>query len=277
MLFILAFLGVNALVNDGALEALPVPGLFGYVAVRLQPSLNEIMTALNSLKFVGPGIDLIYRDLLLFPAEAPAATRPAPLSLQREIRFEGVSIRYEGAHHDALIGVDLTIAQASSLASSGRRAEASRRSSTLMLGLLTPTSGRVTVDGVDIRGNEKAWHESLGVVHQTVFLADTSIRRNVALGSPDDEIDDALVAEASGSRSSSSSSRRFPTGSNPSSASAECASQAANASGSRSRGPSIGSRVCSFSTRVPRRSTPSPKGADEGPCAAARPSGRSSR
>jgi ABC-type multidrug transport system fused ATPase/permease subunit len=65
-----------------------------------------------------------------------------------------------------------------------------------MLGLLTPTSGRVTVDGVDIRGTEKAWHESLGVVHQTVFLADTSIRRNVALGVPDEEIDDAMVAES---------------------------------------------------------------------------------
>jgi ABC-type multidrug transport system fused ATPase/permease subunit len=65
-----------------------------------------------------------------------------------------------------------------------------------MLGLLTPTRGRVTVDGVDIRGNEKAWHESLGVVHQTVFLADTSIRRNVALGVPDEEIDDAIVAES---------------------------------------------------------------------------------
>ena len=76
VLFILAFLGVNALVNDGALEALPVLGLFGYVAVRLQPSLTEIMTALNSLKFVGPGIDLIYRDLLLFPAEAACGDPP---------------------------------------------------------------------------------------------------------------------------------------------------------------------------------------------------------
>ena len=66
----------------------------------------------------------------------------------------------------------------------------------VMLGLLTPTSGRVTVDGVDIRGNEKARHESLGVVHQTVFLADTTIRRNVALGVPEDEIDQALVTEA---------------------------------------------------------------------------------
>ena len=196
VLFILAFLGVNALVNDGALEALPVLGLFGYVAVRLQPSLTEIMTALNSLKFVGPGIDLIYRDLLLFPAEAPAATRPAPLSLRREIRFEGVSIRYEGAHLDALIGVDLTIRAGEFVGIVGPTGGGKSTLVDALLGLLTPTSGRVTVDGVDIRGNEKAWHESLGVVHQTVFLADTSIRRNVALGVRDDEIDDAVVAEA---------------------------------------------------------------------------------
>jgi ABC-type multidrug transport system fused ATPase/permease subunit len=196
VLFILAFLGVNALVHDGAADALPVLGLFGYVAVRLQPSLNEIMTSLNSLKFVGPGIDLIYRDLLLFPAEAPAESRPAPLSLRREIRFEKVSIRYEGAHRDALIDANLTIRAGEFVGIVGPTGGGKSTLVDTMLGLLTPTSGRVTVDGVDIRGNEKAWHESLGVVHQTVFLADTSIRRNVALGVPDEEIDDAIVAES---------------------------------------------------------------------------------
>ena len=196
VLFILGFLGVSAIVSDGALEALPVLGLFGYVAVRLQPSLNEIISALNSLKFVGPGIDLIYRDLMLFPASPRSDVHPEPLTLRHELRLENVSVRYDGSHRDALTGANLTIEAGEFIGIVGPTGGGKSTIVDVMLGLLTPTSGRVTVDGVDIQGNEKAWHESLGVVHQTVFLADTTIRRNVALGVPEDEIDQAFVTEA---------------------------------------------------------------------------------
>ncbi len=196
VLFILAFVGVNAVVTDGAVDALPTLALFGYVAVRLQPSLNEIMAALNALKFVGPGINLLYEDLRRFPAEAPTQVDPTPLTLQQELRLERISIRYEGAQDDALTGVDLTIEAGEFVGVVGPTGGGKSTLVDVILGLLRPTTGRVTVDGVDIRGNEKAWHKSLGVVHQTVFLADTTIRRNVALGVPDEEIDDALVSEA---------------------------------------------------------------------------------
>jgi ATP-binding cassette, subfamily B, bacterial PglK len=196
VLFILGFLAVSVIVSGGALEALPVLALFGYVAVRLQPSLNEIMSALNSLKFVGPGIDLLYKDLVLVASTSPANSRRERLALQRELRFENVAVRYEGAHHDALTAVDLVVEAGEFIGIVGPTGGGKSTLVDVMLGLLTPTAGRVTVDGVDLRGNEAAWHASLGVVHQTLFLADTTIRRNVALGVPDDEIDDAAVAEA---------------------------------------------------------------------------------
>jgi ATP-binding cassette subfamily C protein len=196
VLFILAFVGINAIVTDGAIDALPVLGLFGYVAVRLQPSLNEILAALNSLKFAGPGINILYEDFIRFPAEAPAQVDPKPLSLQRQLKLESVSIRYENAHQDALTGVDLTIEAGEFVGIVGPTGGGKSTLVDVILGLLRPQTGRVTVDGVEIRGNEKAWQKSLGVVHQMVFLADTTIRRNVALGVPDEEIDDTRVIEA---------------------------------------------------------------------------------
>jgi ABC-type multidrug transport system fused ATPase/permease subunit len=196
VLFILAFLSVSVIVSGGALEALPVLGLFGYVAVRLQPSLNEIIAALNSLKFVGPGIDLLHKDLILVAANAPTDSRRERIRLQRELRFENVSVRYEGVDHDALTGVDLVVEAGEFVGIVGPTGGGKSTLVDVMLGLLTPTAGGVSVDGVDLRGNEAAWHASLGVVHQTLFLADTTIRRNVALGVSDDEIDDAAVAEA---------------------------------------------------------------------------------
>ena len=267
VLFILAFLGVNALVNDGALEALPVLGLFGYVAVRLQPSLTEIMTALNSLKFVGPGIDLIYRDLLLFPAEAPAATRQAPLSLQREIRFEDVSMRYEGAHRDALIGVDLTIRAGEFVGIVGPTGGGKSTLVDALLGLLTPTSGRVTVDGVDTAAARRRGMRASGSSTRRCSSRTRASAETLRSGSGTTKSTTRSSRRPSGSRSSSSSSRRFPTGSKPLSASAACACQAGSASVSRSRGPSTGSRACSCSTRARPRSTSARKVRVESPCA----------
>ena len=66
----------------------------------------------------------------------------------------------------------------------------------VIAGLLQPTDGQVTVDGVAISGAVGRWQRSLGVVSQTVFLVDDTLRRNIALGIPDDQIDKEALAEA---------------------------------------------------------------------------------
>jgi ATP-binding cassette, subfamily B, bacterial PglK len=59
-----------------------------------------------------------------------------------------------------------------------------------------PTAGRITVDGVDLAGREAEWQADIGLVSQHMFLLDDSLRRNIALGVADDDIDEAQVAEA---------------------------------------------------------------------------------
>jgi len=63
----------------------------------------------------------------------------------------------------------------------------------LLLGLLKPDSGRITVDGQDIHDGLRQWQNNIGYVPQTIFLIDESIRANIAFGVPDDSIDDAAV------------------------------------------------------------------------------------
>jgi len=66
----------------------------------------------------------------------------------------------------------------------------------LITGLLAPSQGQVRVDGVDIQTNLRGWQRNLGVVSQMVFLVDDTLRRNIALGIPDDKIDEQAVCEA---------------------------------------------------------------------------------
>ena len=197
VLVILAFLGARVVTGSGALDALPALGLFGYAAVRLQPALNEILVSLNALKFMAPGIDLLHRDLVEIDDAATTLEEDVvPLALERELRLEGVGVRYAGAKRDALGDVDLVIRRGEFVGIVGSTGGGKTTLVDVVLGLLPPASGRVTVDGVDLVGHERAWQATLGVVHQMLFLADATIRQNVALGLPGAEIEEERVLEA---------------------------------------------------------------------------------
>jgi ABC-type bacteriocin/lantibiotic exporter with double-glycine peptidase domain len=66
----------------------------------------------------------------------------------------------------------------------------------VILGLLTPESGHLVIDGRDIRQNLRGWQNQIGYVPQTIFLTDDSLRRNIAFGLAAEQIDDAAVARA---------------------------------------------------------------------------------
>jgi ATP-binding cassette subfamily B protein len=65
-----------------------------------------------------------------------------------------------------------------------------------MMGLLEPTEGQILVDGEPITGDQlRAWQRNIAHVPQTVYLADSTIAENIALGQPAELIDRARVAE----------------------------------------------------------------------------------
>jgi ATP-binding cassette subfamily C protein len=66
----------------------------------------------------------------------------------------------------------------------------------IILGLLNPTSGKVVVDGQDIKDNLDSWRQQIGYIPQFIYLSDDTIRRNVAFGIDDDKIDDEKVWKA---------------------------------------------------------------------------------
>jgi ABC-type multidrug transport system fused ATPase/permease subunit len=66
----------------------------------------------------------------------------------------------------------------------------------LVLGLLAPQSGRIALDGTDIQTCLGNWQRQIGYVPQSIFLIDDTVRQNIALGIPPDEIDNEAVWSA---------------------------------------------------------------------------------
>ena len=118
-----------------------------------------------------------------------------PLPFELGLSIEGVSFRYEGADRDTLTNVCLHIRPGESIGIAGATGSGKTTLIDLIARLLQPAAGRIMVDGQDLREHTREWQCSLGVVSQTVFLIDDTIRRNVALGVFEQHIDDRRVEE----------------------------------------------------------------------------------
>lgn len=197
-IFIVIFVWVAAAAEGGMDGALPLLGLFGYAAARLLPELQAITKHLNSLKFVGPAVDDLVAELALFRSVAASTdSEPVePLPFNELLCAEDVSYQYPEARSWALRRVNMQVRPGQSVGLIGPTGGGKSTLVDIFLGLLEPTEGHVTVDGLDLHYRADAWRENLGVVPQMVFLIDDSLRANIALGVPAGEIDESALWEA---------------------------------------------------------------------------------
>lgn len=193
-------LGVSALLvaQDRPLESIiPTLTLLGVAVVRLMPSFQKITMSFSVLKWGGRALDAVYTDLAeLEGREQEARQRyqsTSPIAFESVIRVEGLSYQYPGQDDYALRDVSLTIPRHASVGFVGPSGSGKTTIADVLLGLLEPTAGRVLVDGVDTRERLASWQRKIGYIPQSIYLTDDTIRRNVAFGMDDEEIEDEAV------------------------------------------------------------------------------------
>ena len=190
---------VLAMVYKGkSLEVLlPTLGLFVSAAFRLIPSVNRILSSIQSFRYAGPAIDTLQKELLLVsgtPGQTPSEVQPIPF--QQKLTTDSVTFSYFSVEAQALKEIDLTIGRGTSVGFIGTTGSGKSTLVDIILGLLSPTKGIVRVDGVDIQSNLRGWQNQIGYVPQSIFLTDDTLRRNIAFGVNEKLIDENAVGRA---------------------------------------------------------------------------------
>lgn len=168
-------------------------GLFAVAAVRLLPSVRNILTSLTAIRYNLHTIDTL-SDISNDTMEIDNSSERIHLHQQMEVR--NISFRYTENAQSVIEDFSLTIKQGERIGIRGASGAGKSTLMNLLLGLYAPDKGEILIDGIKLdQTTRRKWQNSVGYVPQSVFLLDSTLLENIALGVPSEKIDRKRVME----------------------------------------------------------------------------------
>lgn len=198
MLLIAGLAYLLARQEDGIASAIPVMGALALGAQRLLPVQQQLYSGWASIR----GNEASLRDVLALlrqplPESLETSSEQTLVTFSREIALKKLSFRYSPKMPFILQEIDLVIPKGSRMGFIGSTGSGKSTLLDLVMGLLQPSTGTISVDGQPIIGGTcRQWQKHVAHVPQAIFLADTTIAENIAFGVPQEKIDNELVRDA---------------------------------------------------------------------------------
>jgi ABC-type multidrug transport system fused ATPase/permease subunit len=194
MLLILLVLTAS---KGGFAEAIPVISLYAFVGLRLMPALQQIYGSFTQIRATVPVFDLLLDDFSLLHS-IDAIDGRSVINISNKISLKDVTYSYPGAKKQSLHGITLTINAGTKVGIVGSTGSGKTTLVDIILGLLDADQGFLEIDGVVIGNhNKRAWQRAIGYVPQYIYLADDTVKANIAFGVESNEIDQEAVERAS--------------------------------------------------------------------------------
>ena len=185
-------------------EMLPQLTTFGLAAMRLIPSANRINNYLTSISYFEPffmGVsdnlqEDIHDDSIVYDVSAyEHAKKVVKMDIKQEISLCDITYKYPNTETLIFDHADMKIPIGAAIGIVGTSGSGKTTIVDVMLGLLQLQTGKIIADGVDVQTNYEGWLKNIGYIPQTIFMIDSTIRKNVAFGFADEDIDDERVWE----------------------------------------------------------------------------------
>jgi len=175
-------------------KIIPTVGLFAVTSFKVLPSINKLVSSKQSLKVSRSTIETIHHDLDLVIA---TNSTDHNVGFQFEnVVVDQLDFEYEQSENLVLSNINIKISSGEAVGFVGQSGSGKSTLIDIMLGLLEPQNGSVLINGQTIENVKQSWQKQIGYIPQTIFLMDDSLRRNIAIGIADNEIDELAIVEA---------------------------------------------------------------------------------
>ena len=187
------------------MDIMPQLTLLALVAMRLIPCANRINNYLTSIAYFEPFLwnvsdslqDEIRDESIDYSATAYIKNEEVEkLSIKNSLELKDISYKYPNTEKYIFDHATMDIPIGKSVGIVGTSGAGKTTVVDIFLGLLNLEGGQILADGKEIKDNYQSFLKNVGYIPQTIFMIDSTIRKNVAFGVPDEDIDDEKVWHA---------------------------------------------------------------------------------
>ena len=175
---------------------IPTLGIFTAAAFRLIPSINRIASYMQVIQIARPTINLLYDEFNHLNTSISLKQDNKELNFRDKIIFKNIKFRYNSKSKLVLENISLEIKKGETVGFIGPSGSGKSTLIDLLLGLLEPEHGEIVIDNMPLKIYYRAWQNKIGYVPQSIYLANDSLRSNVAFGIDPKFIDDEAVNNA---------------------------------------------------------------------------------
>ena len=196
---------VSMLKGGEIANIMPQLGILAVAAMRLIPCANRINNHLTSIAYFEPffmGVsdnlqEEIRDESINYDEETYRKTDEVEkLEIRDKIELKDIVYKYPNSEVLIFDHADMEIPIGKSVGIVGTSGAGKTTVVDILLGLLQLQSGQILADGKEVREHYRSWLKNIGYIPQTIFMIDSTIRKNVAFGCADEDIDDEKVWRA---------------------------------------------------------------------------------
>ena len=171
-------------------EVISLLAVYAVASFRIMPSLNNLSNSYQKIKFGSPALSTVFD---VFDNQKEDQTydevkNTEIIKFSKEIEFKNISFSYPHEKKLILNNLNLKIKKNSTVGIIGENASGKSTFINVFCGLLSPTSGKIIIDGKELK-NLNSWHNLIGYVPQQINLLDDDVKSNIALGIEKKSID----------------------------------------------------------------------------------------
>ena len=170
---------------------------FSLVGFRLLPSLNKLLLCIQHIRYSAVTVDILVD-------EAKKLSRNSLKNFDNskkleiddyKIELKDISFKYENSKDFLFKNLNMSIEKNSSIAIIGKSGVGKSTLVDIIIGVLEPIKGKIFIGKEDIKTIKNSWIKNIGYVPQDTYILDESLKKNIALGDDNNEIDEIKIRE----------------------------------------------------------------------------------